>query len=177
MSVSRKLTISLAICLLLFSFSVFSCGKKEPEAPKPPQKKIELPPPKPPESLRQEVEGAKEPRRPKETEAEIGEKPVQKMVVGKKAPKTSTKRPDSGRKKRSSPRVAGVDELNHELKARRLNVWSSDLGGEGVVVSGYVKTERERQEALNIARRYYRKITDNISLVVVYDNTIKGSGR
>jgi hypothetical protein len=177
----KPLSVSLVVCLCISAFLVFSCDKKEPEPPQPPQRKVQLPPPKPLEPPKQDVQKVKEEPKPKEVEKKpVPEKPPEKTLnkeVEPKKKRVPAVRPAPRPKKKPAVyKIAGLDGLNREFKTRRLNVWASETN-KGVLLNGYVKSEREKQDALSLARQYNPNITDNINFVTVYDNSMRGGNR
>ena len=165
----KTMPVSLAVCLLLFACITFSCSRKEPDPPKPPQVKVELPPPKPPE-----------PPKLEKTEEPVPEKQVIKISPKKthtQKPKTPVIPPALPSKNPAPSKTVNLDGLNRELKTHHLNVWVSEWSSEGIILNGYVKSEREREDALSIARRYSPNITDMINTVTVYDTGASATGR
>ncbi len=187
----KILSFSLIVCLFFSFLFVFSCGKKTPEAPKVPEKKVEVPPPKvpepprppepqkPPEAPKQAVEEERKAPEPKEAEKPIPYK-HEKGLVKKRTPPPKPKAPAPPvpyPKRYTSLQIVSLDELNRQLKTHRLNVWASELSSKGILLNGYVKNEKERQDALALAGRYNPNIIDMINVVTVYDNRIPGTSR
>jgi hypothetical protein len=182
----KTLSISLMFCLMFFACFLLSCGKKEPEPPKAPQWRVEPPPPKPPEPqkppepAKHDVQEVKETQKPRETEKPVPEK-HEKQILKKKTPPQKPKAPAmpaaSSSKKPASSQIVSLDRLNQEFKTYHLNVWASEWSNKGILLNGYVKSEREREDALSLARRYNPNVTDMINVVTVYDNTTPSGNR
>ncbi|MCX5817199.1 MAG: hypothetical protein NTX75_13345 [Proteobacteria bacterium] len=173
MRIIKTLSVSLIICQFLFACFALSCSKKEPDPPKPPQGKVELPPPKPPEPPKQYAQEVKEAPKLKETEKPIPEKHGKKILKKKihtQKPKTPVVPP-------AHPQIVNLDRLNREFKTYHLNVWASEWSSKEILLNGYVKNEREREDALSLARRYNPNITDMIDIVTVYDTSIPAASR
>lgn len=171
----------LVIVVIFVVFFVFFFNKKVPGPPKPPQKKVELPAPKlaellptkPVETLKQDAYEVKEETKTKDNEKEITKEHKREIVREKKelpgkpklpvttiAPNTIAKKP---------PQIVDFDKLNREFNSYGLSVWASELINNGILLNGYVKSEREKAAALSIARRYGSNITDMINIVTVYN--------
>ena len=162
------------IVFILITFFVPSCSKKEPETPKLPQKKIELPAPKPVEPPKTDVNEFKEKPKTEDNEKkdkkdeekqqtfrkrkEFSQKPISSVITS--APKTMAKK---------LPQTVDFDKLNREFNSYDLNVWASELKDNEILLNGYVKSEKERSAAMSIARRYSSKITDMINIVESYN--------
>ncbi|MBA4418762.1 MAG: hypothetical protein C0392_12770 [Syntrophus sp. (in: bacteria)] len=178
------MSLSLMLCLIFAACFALSCNKKEPEPPKAPQWRAEPsppkptePPPKPPEPPKQDVPEVKDTPRPREAEKPIPEKHEKRILKKKKNPQkpetpvapTATSALVS-KKPVPSPLV-NLDRLNREFKTYHLNVWASEWSNNGIILNGYVKNEREREDALSLSRRYNPNVTDMINVVTVYDNS------
>jgi hypothetical protein len=135
---------------------------------------VEPSPPKPPEPPKQDVQEVKEAPKPKETEKQIPEK-HEKRILKKKIPPQKPKTPElppaPSSKKPVPLQIVSLDRLNREYKTYHLNVWASEWSNKGILLNGYVKNEREREDALSLARQYNPNITDMINVVTVYDNS------
>jgi hypothetical protein len=175
----KTLLIVLIVCLFFSALLALSCGRKEPEPVKAPAKKAELPPPKPPEPQK-----PPEPPKPDGQDVKEVAKPVpetqKKGKVKKRTYATQQKMfapPVPYPKRYASPQIDSLDGLNRQFKKYHLNVWASEWSGRGILLNGYVKSEKERQDAITLAGRYNPNITDMINVVTVYDNRIPGTGQ
>jgi hypothetical protein len=167
-----KFLSSFIITFFLIIFFIASCGKKVPEPPKVPQKKVELPPPKPAEPPKKEMNEVKEEPKTKANEKEITKQNEKQIIREKKEP--SRKQEPSvtisvpGLKTQKQQKIVNFGRLNKEFSSYGLNVWASELKNNEILLNGYVKNEKERRTALLIARRYKANITDMINVVQVY---------
>ncbi len=165
MRIIKILSVFLIICPFLFACFIFSCSKKEPDPPKPLQVKVELPPPKPPEPPKKDLQAVKEAPKLKETEKKILKK------------KTQTQKPKAPVTPHAHSQTANLDMLNRNFKTYHLNVWASECSNGGILLNGYVKSEKERDDALSLAQLYSRNITDMVNIVTVYDTSIPAGKR
>jgi hypothetical protein len=152
------------ITFFLTIFFVVSCGKKVPEPPKPPQKKVELPPPKPAEPPKKDVIEVKEEIKSEEKGNQI----INEKKELPRKPKKPVMMPVPDTKQKKLPQIVNFDKLNREFSSSGLNVWASEIKNNEILLNGYIKSEKERKAALFIARRYNVNITDMINIVEVY---------
>ncbi|MCX5805472.1 MAG: hypothetical protein NT010_05300 [Proteobacteria bacterium] len=162
----------LAVIVIFIVFFVFFFNKKVPEPPKPLQKKVELPPPKPAEPPKKDMNEVKEEPKTKANEKEITKQNEKQIVREKKEPSRKQEPPVTtsvpGLKTQNQPKIVDFGRLNKEFSSYGLNVWASELKNNEIFLNGYVKNEKERRAVLLIARRYKANITDMINVVKVY---------
>jgi hypothetical protein len=168
----KSLSAFIVISFIIIVFCVLSCGKKEPERPISPQKKVESPLPRPSEPPKKDVSEVKEEPETKKSREQIVKQDEKQVVSEKKEihrkPKLPVITPAPNAKAEKLPSTVDFDRLNREFNSCGLNVWASEIRKNEILLNGYIKSERERRSALSIARRYNVNITDMINVVEVY---------